>query len=147
MSKVVAALSWARVKDGVIGGVLALFVYVALQLLNAFLIHREVLGAESIYVAICVSAGVSSFAGCGYSVLRRGRENVLGATVVVIVFVLLTAAVGVLSGGEGAGTGMVGVGGAMAAGGLMAAVTGAMTREGSRGRYEKMRGRRRKSLL
>lgn len=144
MSKMIAALPQLRIKESVIGGILSLVVYVALQFLNAALINCQALGEESLYVAVCISAGVSAFAGCGYSVLRRGRGAALSAASVIVVFLLLTVVVGVLSGGECTGSGLVGVGGSMTVGGLAAAVVGSSVSDRKRGRRESVGGKRKK---
>lgn len=144
MSKMIAALPQLRIKESMIGGALSLVVYVVLQFLNAALIDCRVLGEESLYAAVCISAGVSAFAGCGYSVLQRGRGAALSAASVVVVFLLLTVVVGILSGGECTGSGLVGVGGSMAVGGLAAAVAGSSVSERKRGRRESVSGKRKR---
>ena len=71
MSKLVMSLPQGMVKNSVVGGVLALASYVALQFVCALLVDRGVLGMESLYPMVCVAAALASFLGCGYSVLRR----------------------------------------------------------------------------
>ena len=144
MSKIVTALPQLRLKDSAIGGVLAMIVYVALQFLNAALIHRQILGEASLYVAVCISAGISSFVGCSYSILRKGKGGALGAAAVIAVFLLLTLAVGLLSGGACSGSGLIGVGSSMVVGGLAAAVAGSIAKEGKRGGRDVKGGRRKK---
>ena len=70
MSKLVMSLPQGMVKNSVVGGVLALASYVALQFVCALLVDRGVLGMESLYPMVCVAAALASFLGCGYSVLR-----------------------------------------------------------------------------
>lgn len=123
MSKVVASLPKSLMKNSIVGAILALVCYVALQFLSALLIHCEVVGEGMIYPMVCVSAGISSFLGCGYSVMRGGSGSVLSASAVVLVFLALTVAVALLaSEAGGISAGLTGVGAAMAAGGLLAAL-------------------------
>ena len=85
MSKVVMSLPKGMVKNSVVGGCVALAVYVALQLLCALLIHREVLGEEALYPVVCVAAAIASFLGCGYSVLTRREGAILTVSAVTAV--------------------------------------------------------------
>ena len=126
MSKVVMSLPKGMVKSSIIGGFIALAAYVALQLLCALLVHRELLGEESLYPMVCVAAAAASFLGCGYSVLSRREGAVLTVSAVTIVFLALTLAVALLTEKTVAvENGLVGVGLSMAAGGLAAALVGA----------------------
>ena len=86
MSKVVMSLPKGMVKNSVVGGVLALASYVALQFVCALLVDRGVLGMESLYPMVCVAAALASFLGCGYSVLRRREAAMLSVSAVVAVF-------------------------------------------------------------
>ena len=145
MSKVIASLPGVLVKNSVVGAILALACYVALQFVAALLIHSEVVGEEMMYPMVCVAAGVSALAGCSYSVLRGGVGSVLSASSVVMVFLTVTVAVALLAGEAGTvGVGFTGVGSAMALGGLVAAVLpGFWVKRGS-GRRDGMKGRRMK---
>ena len=149
MPKVVASLPKHLMKNSVIGALLALFCYILLQFLGALLIHTEVVGEAMIYPMVCLSAGIASFLGCGYSVLRESSGSVLSSSTVVAVFLTLTAAVGLLAGGaEMIGAGLTGIGGAMAVGGLLAAVVPGVwnkreKRPSERGR-SKTKGRQRR---
>ena len=123
MSKFIASLPKGLVKNGVIGAVIALLVYVLLQFVSALLLHSELVGEGMLYPMVCVSAAVSSFAGCGCSALRGKNGSVLSAYAVVLIFLTLTVAVALLTGGaEPIGAGLTGVGIAMAIGGLLGAV-------------------------
>ena len=126
MSKVVMSLPKGMVKSSVIGGFIALAAYVVLQLVCALLIHRELLGEESLYPMVCVAAAAASFLGCGYSVLSRREGAVLTVSAVTIVFLALTVAAALITRKTVAvENGLVGVGLSMAAGGLAAALVGA----------------------
>lgn len=126
MSKVVMSLPKGMVKNSVTGGCVALAAYVALQLLCALLIHKELLGEDVLYPMVCVAAAVASFLGCGYSVLTRQEGAILTVSAVTAVFLLLTLAVALLANRSVAvENGLVGVGLSMAAGGLLAALVGA----------------------
>ena len=126
MSKVVMSLPKGMVKSSVIGGFIALAAYVVLQLVCALLIHRELLGEESLYPMVCAAAAAASFLGCGYSVLSRREGAVLTVSAVTIVFLALTVAAALMTGKTVAvENGLVGVGLSMAAGGLAAALVGA----------------------
>ncbi len=143
MSKVVASLPHKQIKNGVIGGGIALAVYILLQFPVALLVHREVLGEQMIYPFVCVSAALASFLGCGFSVWRGEKGKMLSAAAVIGVFLTLTAAIGILTSEVHAvGFGLTGVGISMAIGGLAAAVIGSLAENKGGGRYEK-RARRR----
>ncbi len=136
MSKIVVSLPQGLVKNSVIGGLLALASYAAMQLLWALFIDRGLLGFQQLYPLVCLSAGIASLLGCGYSVMR-GR-HMLSVPAVVVVFLTLTVAVSLLTANAVAvENGLVGVGLAMAAGGLLAALIG--------GRLPHSRGGRKKS--
>ena len=92
MSKVVMSLPEGLVKDSLIGGLLALLSYVALQFICALLVDRGVLGLDQIYPLVCVTAAAASFLGCGYSVLKGKGTSMLSVPVVVVVFLTLTLA-------------------------------------------------------
>lgn len=125
MSKVVMSLPKGMVKNAVIGGILALAAYVALQLGTALLIHKEILGEASMYPAVCVSAAMAAFLGCGYSIWKGRGASMLTTTAVVIVFLTLTLAVALCTTETIAiENGLTGVGLSMAAGGLAAALLG-----------------------
>ena len=143
MSKTVVSLPERLLRYGLIGAMISLVSYVGLQLLGALLIHYEVVGEGMIYPLVCFSAALSSFFGCGYSVVRGGGGSVLSASTVVLVFLSLTAVIGAISGESGSlGAGMVGVGGAMAVGGLCAAVLLRLRREGHSRDRSKMKRKR-----
>lgn len=95
MSKVVMSLPQGMVKNSVIGGLLALISYVALQFVCAMLVDKGVLGLEQLYPVVCVTAAIASFLGCGYSVLRGKGTSMLTVPVVVVVFMTLTLAAAV----------------------------------------------------
>ena len=61
MSKVVMSLPKGMVKSSVIGGFIALAAYVVLQLVCALLIHRELLGEESLYPMVCAAAAAAYY--------------------------------------------------------------------------------------
>lgn len=123
MSKAIVSLPERLVKNSLIGALFALVCYVGLQFFGALLIHCEMVGEGAIYPFVCFSAGLSSFVGCGYTVVRGGSGSVLSASAVALVFLALTFVIGLLSGEAGmVGAGMVGIGGAMVVGGLLAAL-------------------------
>ncbi len=123
MSKVLASLPGGLMKNSVIGAILALMCYVLLQFLAALLIHSEIVGEGAIYLMVCAAAGLSSFLGCAYCVIKGGDGRVLSASAVVLVFLAVTVAVGLLTGEVGTiNGGLTGVGASMAAGGLLAAL-------------------------
>lgn len=125
MSKVVMSLPKGMVKNSVIGALLALAAYVALQLVCAALIDREILGMDRLYPMVCVAAALSSFLGCGYSVLRGKGTSMLTVPVVVVVFLTLTLAAAFLAADAiNIENGLTGLGLSMAAGGLLAALVG-----------------------
>ena len=82
MSKVVMSLPKGMVKNSVIGGLLALISYVALQFVCAMLVDKGALGLEQLYPVVCVTAAIASFLGCGYSVLRGKGTSMLTVPVV-----------------------------------------------------------------
>lgn len=146
MSKIVMSLPKGMVKNAVIGGILALAAYVALQLGTALLIHKEVLGETAMYPAVCVSAALAAFLGCGYSIWKGRGASMLTTTAVVVVFLTLTLAAALLTTDTVAiENGLTGVGLSMAAGGLAAALLGgSLPLRGERGgrRSRKKRSRR-----
>lgn len=144
MSKVVMSLPKGMVRNSVIGGVLALASYVLLQLVSAALVDKGILGLEQLYPMVCVTAAVSSFFGCGYSVLKGKGTSMLSVPVVVVVFMTLTLAAAFLTADTIAiENGVTGLGLSMAAGGLLAALVGYnLPKKNSRG---KTRTRRRRT--
>ena len=144
MSKMAVPLFDRLVKNGLIGALLSLVCYIGLQFVSGLLIHSEVVGEGAIYALVCASAALSSFVGCGYSVVRGGDGSVLSASAVALVFLALTTAIGLLSGEAGSvGAGMVGVGGSMVAGGFLAAVVLGLRKDGRRGERGKTRRKKR----
>ena len=144
MSKVVMSLPEGMVKNSLIGGLLALLCYVALQFLCALLVDRGVLGLEQIYPLVCVTAALASFLGCGYSVLRGKGASMLSVPVVVVVFLTLTLAAALFTADAiSIENGLTGLGLSMAAGGLLAALVGYNLPRGSRGKT-RTRARRRR---
>ena len=147
MSKIVLSLPEGMIKTGVSGAFISLVCYVLLQFLSAFLICREIAGEEMLYPMVCLSAGISAFAGCWYGTVCSQKGGVLGAATVVIVFLALTVAIGLLCGKIGAvGNGLVGVGVSMSVGGLAAALFSAVKGKGTgvkRGRGKRRRDKRR----
>ena len=142
MSTVVMSLPEGMVKNSLIGGLLALLSYVALQFLCALLVDRGVLALEQIYPLICVTAAVASFLGCGYSVLKGKGTSMLSVPVVVVVFLTLTLAAALFTADAvSIENGLTGLGLSMAAGGLLAALVGYNLPRGNRG---KSRGRSRR---
>ena len=143
MSKIVMSLPEGMIKTGVNGAFISLVCYVLLQFLSAFLICREIAGEEMLYPMVCLSAGISAFAGCWYGTARSKKGGVLGAATVVVVFLALTVTIGFLCGKVGVvGNGLVGVGVSMSVGGLAAALFSAMKGEGAGAKRE--RGKRRR---
>ena len=143
MSKVVMSLPKGMVKNSVIGGVLALAAYVALQLLCAALIDKGVLGLERLYPMVCATAFLASFLGCGYSVLRGKGTSMLTVPVVVVVFMTLTLAAALLTAEAiSIDNGLTGLGLSMAGGGLLAALVGYNLPKGNRGKSRTRRKRR-----
>lgn len=144
MSKVVMALPKGMAKNSVVGGVIALVVYVALQMLCALLIHREAVPMDMLYPMVCITAALASFLGCAYSVLRGGNPSVLSVSSVVVVFLTLTVAAAFVSTDSIAvDNGLTGVGLSMAAGGLLAALVGPAFagKKGGKSRAQKKRRR------
>ena len=143
MSKVVMSLPKGMVKNSVIGGVLALAAYVALQFLCAMLIDKGVLGLERLYPMVCVAAFLASFLGCGYSVLRGKGASMLTVPVVVVVFMTLTLAAALLTAEAiSIDNGLTGLGLSMAGGGLLAALVGYNLPKGNRSKSRTRRKRR-----
>ena len=143
MSKIVLSLPEGMIKTGVSGAFISLVCYVLLQFLSAFLICRETAGEEMLYPMVCLSAGISAFAGCWCGTVRSKTGGVLGAATVVIVFLALTVAIGLLCGKIGAvGNGLVGVGVSMSVGGLAAALFSAVKGKGTG--VKRDRGKRRR---
>lgn len=122
MSKMVASLPRGLMKNSVVGAILALVCYVLLQFFVALLMHSEVAGEGAMYPMVCAAAGLSSFLGCVYCVVKGGGGRVLSASAVVLIFLVVTVAVALLTSEVGMiDGGLTGVGAAMAAGGLLAA--------------------------
>lgn len=144
MSKIVMSLPQGMVKNSVVGGVLALISYVALQFICALLVDRGILGMERLYPMVCVAAALASFLGCGYSVLRGKGGSMLTVPAVVVVFLTLTLAAAFFTADAIAvENGLTGLGLSMAAGGLLAAlVGGSIPRGNSRSKTRKRRARR-----
>lgn len=144
MSKVVMSLPEGMVKNSLIGGLLALLSYAALQFVCALLVDRGFLELDQIYPLVCVTAALASFLGCGYSVLRGKGSSMLSVPVVVVVFLTLTLAAALLTADEIAvENGLTGLGLSMAAGGLLAALAGSGLSHGDR-RKSRTRARRRR---
>lgn len=140
-SKVVMSLPKGMVKNSVVGAGIALGSYIALQLLCALLIDRGVVGMETLYPMVCITAAAAAFFGCGYSVLR-GR-CMLTVPVVVVVFLTLTLVAAFFTADAIAvENGLTGLGLSMAAGGLAAALVGYNRPKGG-GRGRRTRKRRR----
>ena len=140
MSKVVMSLPKVMVKNSVIGGVLALGAYVALQLACALLIDKEVLGMDQLYPMVCVTAALASFLGGGYSVLRGRGTSMLTVPVVVAVFLTLTLAAAFFTADAvRIENGLTGLGLSMAAGGLLAALVGYNLPQGRTGKSRRRR--------
>lgn len=143
MSKVVASLPRGLMKNSVVGAVVALVCYVTLQFIVALLIHGEMAGEEAMYPMVCGAAGLSSFLGCGYCVVKGGDGRVLSVSAVVLVFLALTAAVGLLTSEVGMiDGGLTGVGAAMAVGGLVAALVPGVHAKKGKTRRDILKGRR-----
>ena len=135
MSKVVMSLPQGMVKNSVIGGLLALISYVALQFVCAMLVDKGALGLEQLYPVVRVTAAIASFLGCGYSVLRGKGTSMLTVPVVVVVFMTLTLAAALLTADTIAiENGVTGLGLSMAAGGLLAALVGGNLPKGGKRR-------------
>ena len=144
MSKVVMSLPEGMVKNSLIGGLLALLSYVALQFVCALLVDRGVLAMEQIYPLVCVTAALASFLGCGYSALRGKGTSMLTVPVVVVVFLTLTLAAALFTADAvSIENGLTGLGLSMAAGGLLAALVGYNLPRGNRGKA-RTRSRRRR---
>ena len=144
MSKVVMSLPEGMVKNSLVGGLLALLSYVALQFLCALLVDRGVLELDRIYPLVCVTAAVASFLGCGYSVLKGKGTSMLTVPVVVVVFLTLTLAAALFTADAvSIENGLTGLGLSMAAGGLLAALVGYNLPRGKRGKA-RTRSRRRR---
>ena len=135
MSKVVMSLPEGMVKNCLVGGGISLLSYVLLQMLCALLVDRGLLGLEQIYPLVCVTAALSSFLGCGYSVLKGKGTSMLSGPVVVVVFLSLTLAAALLTAeAVNVENGLTGLGLSMAAGGLLAALVGYNLPRGRRGK-------------
>ena len=125
MSKIAVSLPKGMAKSSVIGGGAALGVYILLQMVWAWLIHRQMVGEETLYPLVCLSAALASFLGCLISVLGRKDASVLGVSAVVAVFLALTLSAAFMTAEVIAvDNGLTGVGLSMAAGGLLAALVG-----------------------
>ena len=114
-----------RKKLIVIGGGAALGVYILLQMVWAWLIHRQMVGEETLYPLVCLSAALASFLGCLISILGRKDASILSVSAVVAVFLALTLSAAFMT-AEAivVDNGLTGVGLSMAAGGLLAALVG-----------------------
>lgn len=144
MSKIVMSLPKGMVKNSLIGGVLALAAYVALQFFFALLIDKGIMGMEQLYPMVCVAAALSSFLGCGYSVLKGKGTSMLSIPVVAVVFLTLTLTAAFFTADAiSIENGLTGLGLSMAAGGLLAAIVGYNLPKGGSGRG-KSRSRRKK---
>ena len=144
MSKIVMSLPEEMVKNSLIGGLLALLSYVALQFLCALLVDNGLLELDQIYPLVCVTAAVASFLGCGYSVLRGKGASMLPVPAVVVVFLTLTLAAALFTADAvSIENGLTGLGLSMAAGGLLAALVGYNLPKGNRGRTRSHVRRRR----
>ena len=143
MSKIVMSLPKGMVKNSVIGGLLALAVYIGLQLICALLIDKGVFGMEQHYPMVCVAAFLASFLGCGFSVLREKGTSMLPVPVVVVVFMTLTLA-GAFRTADAisVNNGLTGLGLSMAGGGLLAALVGYNLPKGGKGKVRSRRKRR-----
>lgn len=143
MSKIVMSLPKGMVKNSVIGGLVALCAYAALQFLCALLIDRGILGMEQLYPMVCVAAFLASFLGCGYSVLKEKGTSMLSVPAVVVVFLALTLAAALLTAeAVSVENGLTGVGLSMAGGGLLAALIGFNLPKGTKGKSRSRRKRR-----
>ncbi len=144
MSKVVMSLPKGMVKNSVVGGLLALAVYVAMQFFYALLIHRGAVGMERLYPMTCAAALLASFLGCGYSVVRGKGTSMLTVPVVVAVFLTLTLAAAFFTADAiCVDNGLTGIGLSMAAGGLLAALVGYNLPRGGGSRGRRTRRKRR----
>lgn len=131
MSKQTMSLPCKKIGSYLVGGLVALGAYALLQLPVSFLVHREVIEEGAIGAAICISASLASFLGCGYSVLKGEKGTALSAAAVTAVFLTLAAAVGACLGDRTAvGPVLTEVGIAMVFGGLAAAVAGGFKKGG-----------------
>lgn len=143
MSKVVMSLPKGMVKNSVVGGLLALGAYIALQFLFALLIDRGVVGMERLYPMVCVAAAFSSFLGCGYSVIKGKGTSMLTVPVVVAVFLTLTLAAAFFTADAiRVENGLTGLGLSMTAGGLLAALVGYNLPRGGGSQGKRRRKRR-----
>lgn len=141
MSKVVMSLPNGMVKNSVIGGLLSLVSYVALQLICAMLVDKGMIGLEQLYPLVCITAAIASFLGCGYSVLRGKGTSMLTVPAVVVVFMTLTLVAALLTTDTIAiENGVTGLGLSMAAGGLLAALVGSNLPKGGRNKRRTHRG-------
>ena len=144
MSKVVMSLPKGMVKNSVVGGLLALAAYVAMQFFYALLIHRGAVGMERLYPMTCAAALLASFLGCGYSVVRGKGTSMLTVPVVVAVFLTLTLAAAFFTADAiCVDNGLTGIGLSMAAGGLLAALVGYNLPRGGGSRGKRTRRKRR----
>ena len=142
MSKVVMSLPKGIVKNSVVGGLLALASYVGMQFVCAMLVDKGALEFGQLYPVVCISAGIASFLGCGYSVLRGKGTSMLSVPVVVVVFMTLTLAAAFLTADTIAiENGVTGLGLSMAAGGLLAALVGGNLPKGGRNKRRSSRRR------
>lgn len=145
MSKVVVALPKGGLKRTAVGGVIAFVLYVLCQGVCALLIHKGVMPEGFLYPAVCVSAAVSSLAGCLYTMGRGKSASVLTVLAVAAVFLMLTLAVAVFNAdGIAVEQGVVGIGLSMCAGALIAALIGGGSTAGRGGQKRRRAGKGRK---
>jgi len=143
MSKVVMSLPEGILKRSFVGGIIALAAYVVLQFLCAFLIHKEILSPQLMYQAVCISAAIASFLGCGYSVVKGRSAMMLSVSAVIVVFLALTVAVALFAAESiSVERGLTGVGLSMAAGGLASALIGGNLPRGRKTGYKKKKRRK-----
>jgi len=146
MSKIVMSLPKGMVKNSLVGGLLALTAYVALQFVCALLIDKGILGMERLYPMVCVTAALASFLGCGYSVLKGKGTSMMTVPVVAVVFLTLTLTAAFLTADAiSIENGLTGLGLSMAAGGLLAAMVGYNLPKGGGGKSRAKSRRKRRS--
>ena len=142
MPKVELSLPDGMMKKGIVGALISMACYVAMQCLVAFLVCREIVSPEMIYPAACVSAAIASFVGCLFG---SGKGSGMSSAVVVTVYLALTVLIGLCTSEHGInGSGLAGVGIAMSLGGLASAFVGGTMGKSGSGRRERGRSRRRR---
>ena len=145
MPGITASRSKTFIKTCMIGAIIALGTYAVLQLFTALLIHCEIVGEDSLYLLVCISAAVASFVGCGVTMLGREKKGGLSASAVVLIFLALTLVIALTVGkADGITDGFVGIGIAMAVGGLAVALLGGVSARSNKSHSEKNRRRTRK---